>query len=98
MVAEIDPLNLADVADRVDSLVAATGEATVKLVTLGVKDLVLANEEGLSEVPRSRLAVLSDLAPDLIRLLGASLGDIAIALEILAVLGSDDCSEKCGCE
>ena len=48
-----------------DSLVAAAGPAAVKLVTLGVEDLVLANNEGASEVPVARIGVMNDFGEDL---------------------------------
>ena len=98
MVAKVDPLDFADVADGVDSLITAASPAAVKLVTLGVKDLLLADKKGLSEVPSSRFGVFSDLGPDFVRLLLASKSQVVIAFEILAVLGSDGSDETSGRE
>ena len=89
MATHVDPLDLADIALRVDSLVAAASEAAVKFVTLSVENLSLAHEEGLCEVPAARLAVLSNLGPDLVGLVLARLGNVLVALELLAILGSD---------
>jgi len=66
VVSEVNPLDFADVALRVDGLVTAASPSAVKLVTLSVKDFVLANNKSLSEVPASLLAVFGNLVPNFV--------------------------------
>ena len=94
MVSEVDPLDFANVTLGVNGLVTAASPAAVKLVAQGVKDLILTNEEGLSEVPFARGGVLGDFGPNLVGLVLAAGRDVDIALEVLAILGSDSGDEK----
>ena len=88
MTSLVDPAQLSNVTDGVNGLVAASIPFALKLVTWGVENWVLRNDESAGQVPIARLGVLGDLRPDLVRLLGGRLSDVGITVEFTAVFGS----------
>ena len=96
MVTNADPLDFANITNRVNCLVTAASKTAIKFISFNVKDLVLSDKKGLNEVPFSRLRVLSNLSPDQVRLGLAGELDVHVSLEVFTVLSGDDRGEE-GC-